>query len=412
MSTTTANVLDSLPALIDGAELLQEIAQFLRRFVSYPSENSLIAHALWLAHCHAMDKWDSTPRIAFLSPEPGSGKTRALEVSELLVPRPVASVNATAAYLFRKVSDDHGAPTILFDEIDTLFGAKAKEHEEVRGLLNAGHRRGATAGRCVVKGKEILTEELPAYCAVAIAGLGNVPDTITSRSIIVRMRRRAPTETVEPFRRRLYAEQGHALRDRLAAWAKLIEPQLENAWPEMPAGITDRNADVWEALFAIADAAGGTWPTAARVAAVAHVADALAGTPSLGVRLLADVRTAFGNSLLIASEELLQTLTSMDEAPWGDLRGHPLDARGLSNFLRPYGIKSKTVRVGTRTPKGYTRDDFHDAWSRYLPCMPAIGCATSETPATDSNTCMPAKEAATSATTATDAFDTSRSVHW
>jgi hypothetical protein len=118
---------------------------------------------------------ESTPRIAFLSPEPGSGKTRALEVTELLVPNPVEAVNVTPAYLFRKVGDPEGAPTILFDEIDTVFGPKAKDNEEIRGLLNAGHRRGAVAGRCVVRGKIVETEEIPAYCAVALAGLGGLP---------------------------------------------------------------------------------------------------------------------------------------------------------------------------------------------------------------------------------------------
>jgi hypothetical protein len=84
--------------------------------------------------------------------------------------------------------------TILYDEIDTVFGPKAKENEEIRGLLNAGHRRGAVAGRCVVHGKRVETEEIPAYCAVALAGLGWLPDTILTRSIIIRMRRRAPGE--------------------------------------------------------------------------------------------------------------------------------------------------------------------------------------------------------------------------
>jgi hypothetical protein len=164
---------DRLPEEIpDGAKLLNDVHAFLGRFVAYPSEHAQIAHTLWIAHTHLMDCWDSTPRIAFLSPEPGSGKTRALEVSELLVPNPVAAVNVSPAYLFRKVADEAGAPTLLFDEIDTVFGPRAKENEEIRGLLNAGHRKGAVAGRCVVRGKEVFTEELAAYCAVAMAGLG------------------------------------------------------------------------------------------------------------------------------------------------------------------------------------------------------------------------------------------------
>src|SRR4051794_38681686 len=192
------------PELPDsGADVLTDVEAFLARFVIYPSEAARVAHVLWIGHAWFMDEWDSTPRIAFLSPEPGSGKTRALEVTELLVPRPVEAINVTAAYLFRKVDDEDGAPTVLFDEIATVFGPKARDHEDVRGLLNAGHRKGAVAGRCVVRGKTVETVEYPAYCAVAMAGLGDLPDTILTRSVAIRMRRRARSETVEPFRRRL-----------------------------------------------------------------------------------------------------------------------------------------------------------------------------------------------------------------
>ena len=139
------------------AQILEDTEFFLRRFVAYPSENARIAHVLWIAHTHCMDEWDSTPRIVFASPEPESGKTRALEITETLVPRTIESVNATPAYLFRKVSDEEGSPTILYDEIDTVFGPKAKDNEEVRGFLNAGHRRGAMAGRCVTSGNTVRT---------------------------------------------------------------------------------------------------------------------------------------------------------------------------------------------------------------------------------------------------------------
>jgi hypothetical protein len=220
-------------AHIDGAELLDAVHAFVCRFVAYPSADAAVAHTLWIAHAHLMDAWESTPRIAFLSPEPGSGKTRALEITETLVPRPVEAVNATPAYLFRKVSDPAGLPTILYDEIDTLFGPKAKDNEEIRGILNAGHRRGAMAGRCVVRGKIIETEELPAYCAVAMAGLGNLPDTILTRSVVIRMRRRAPTEQVEPYRRRLHAPDGNAIRDASACGPTRLS-SMSTAGPRCP----------------------------------------------------------------------------------------------------------------------------------------------------------------------------------
>jgi hypothetical protein len=149
----------------------------------------------------------------------------------------------------------------------------------------------------------------------------------------------------------------------------------------MPGGVTDRDADVWEALLAVADAAGGAWPGRARVAAVALVADSKGGSPSLGVRLLADLKEVFGTNDVMGTEEIIRALCGLDEAPWSDLRGKPIDARGIATRLKEYGIKSTTVRVCGRTPKGYCRVDLHDAWERYL-SVPPIATATSATSAT------------------------------
>jgi hypothetical protein len=366
----------------DGAEVLDAVEAFLGRFVAYPSGHARVAHTLWIAHTHLMDAWDSTPRIAFLSPEPSSGKTRAIEVTELLVPNPIEAVNVTPAYLFRKVGEC--SPTILYDEIDTVFGPKAKENEEIRGLLNAGHRRGAVAGRCVVRGKIVETEEIPAYCAVALAGLGGLPDTLLSRSVVIRMRKRAPTEPIEQFRRRGHAPAGHKLRDRLATWADVIREKVTGVWPVMPDGVEDRDADVWEALLAVADAAGGDWPERARVAAVALVADSKRDTPSLGVLLLRDLRAVFGDDDQLATETVLDRLHGLDESPWVDLYGKSLNPRGLAQRLRQYGVHSKNVRIGESISKGYARSDLWDAWQRYAPVgVPPYESATSATSATE-----------------------------
>lgn len=370
------------PAAQPLASILDEIYTFLGRFVSYPSEHAKVAHTLWVAHTHFMDKWDSTPRIAFLSPEPGSGKSRALEITETLVPRPIESVNATPAYLFRKISSPEGLPTILYDEIDTIFGPRAKENEELRGVINAGHRKGATAGRCVIRGKAVETEELPAYCAVAMAGLGNLPDTILSRSVVIRMRRRAPHETVSPYRRKVHGPEGGAIRGKLERWTKENGDKLK-VDPAMPDGITDRNADVWEALLAIADAAGGNWPNRARVSAVSLVSLSVDNGGSLGVRLLADLRTIFGGMPAMFTADILDGLMKIEESPWGTLRGRPLDAYGLAKLLKPYGCTPLQIRIGDCTQKGYQRESLIDAWDRYIPKEKAPQCPpkseTSET---------------------------------
>lgn len=343
---------------------LDSVEGFLERFVVYPSEAARVAHTLWIAHTWFMDQWDSTPRIAFLSPEPGSGKSRALEVTEPLVPRPVHAVNTTPAYLFRKVSDEAGPPTILYDEIDTVFGPRAKDNEDVRGMLNAGHRRGATAGRCIIRGKNVETEELPAYCAVALAGLDDLPDTIMTRSIIVRMRRRAPHEHVEPWRLRINGPEAEDLATWLHRWSVTHQDAIR--WPEMPQGIEDRNADVWEALLAVADLAGGDWPERARVAAVSLVTASSDRGGSLGVILLRDLKSIFGTAERIPTETILEHLHAIEESPWADLRGKELDARGLARRLAKYDVRPKVYRDGDRTVRGYQASDLADPWSRYV----------------------------------------------
>ena len=360
-----------------GERIMESLHTFLARFVAYPSDHAGVAHALWIVHSHMMECWDSTPRLAFLSAEPASGKTRALEVTELLVPYPVATVNVSPAYLFRKVGSAEGA-TILFDEVDTIFGPKAKDNEDIRGLLNAGHRRGATTGRCVVRGKEVTTEELPAYAAVALAGIGWLPDTILSRSIIIRMRRRHAGERVEPFRRRIQAAAGEGVRNMISVWAKAASSRV--TWPDLPPQIDDRDADVWESLIAVADAVGGDWPRRAREAGIALVAASKDLEPSLGIRLLQDMKSIMGSLEELSSKEVLRALHDIEEAPWSDLKGKPLDDRSLSSRLRQYGIRSRTIRQGATTPKGYVRTDFLDVWTRYLPPTPAASATSATDP--------------------------------
>jgi hypothetical protein len=253
--------------------------------------------------------------------------------------------------------------------------------------LNAGHRRGAKTYRSVARGQQVHVEAIEAFCPVALAGIGWLPDTLMSRSVIVRMRRRHQGETIEPFRRRIHGKQGERIRDGIDAWVRFLSNQIE--WPDLPHEIQDRAADIWEPLIAVADLAGGKWPKLAREAAVALVAAASDTEPSLGLTLLADTRIVFNDPALgrpdaMSSKELLEGLYRLKESPWSDLKGKPLDERGLAYRLRQYGVKPKTIRIGSSTPKGYARADLHDVWLRYLPAQ-APESATSATNATKQN---------------------------
>ncbi len=79
------------------------------------------------------------------------------------------------------------------------------------------------------------------------------------------------------------------------------------------------------------------------------------------------MRTVFDGSYEMPSKAILKPLCELEEAPWNDLKGKPLDERELPYRLKQYEVKSKTLSVGQSRPKGYTREDLHDAWERYLP---------------------------------------------
>jgi len=371
--------LTTSPTIINGAELLNTVHTFIKRFVAFPSPACIDTVTLWAAHAHMVGHFHTTPRLAMLSPEPESGKTRVLEILDLLTPKPMLIFSPSVAAIFRKLAQEQ--ITLLFDEVDTIFTKRGKDdqNEDLRALLNSGYRRGASIPRCVGSRHDV--EEFAVFAAVALAGIGDLPDTIMTRSIVIKMRRRTAREAVEQYRVRLHEQEGHALRDQLANWAESVGSAAGEAFPLLPEGVTDRRAEAWEPLIAIADAAGGTWSKRARVAAVADVAATRERVPTLGIRLLSDIREAFKERDVLATSELLEILNSMDEAPWGDLKGKPLDSRGLAMRLKKYGVVPKTVRIGTATPKGYTRENLYDAWERYLPSLP-ITSATSATSAT------------------------------
>ena len=357
----------------DGAGLLDDTRDFIKRFCAFPDGHCLTAVTLWAAHTHMVGRFHTTPRLALLSPEPASGKTRVLEVLELLVPEPMLSLSASPAAVFRTLASRQ--ITLLFDEVDAIWSKRGKDdnHEDLRALLNAGYKRGATIPRCVGPKHEV--QAFTVYCSVALAGLGDLPDTIMSRAIIIRMRRRAPGEYVEPFRTRTHEPEGRAVRDRLALWADAVGVLVGEAWPELPVGIVDRPAEVWEPLVAVADAAGGDWPRLAREACIELCKVAEDRRVSLGIRLLSDLRVIFGEADALHTETILEALhqgKGLDpDAPWGELQGKPLSVRGLANILKPYAVSSQKVTIHGRSLQGYRRDPLWDAWVRYLPSVPA-----------------------------------------
>ncbi|MGW5566721.1 DUF3631 domain-containing protein [Streptomyces tendae] len=369
----------------EGSALLEQLRAAIARFVILPSEEALDAVVLWVAATHLQTSWQHAPRLAVVGPAKRCGKSRLLDVLTETVHNPVITVNSTAAAIFRSISEE--PPTLLVDEADTIFGSPkvAEKNEEMRGLLNAGHQRGRPVLRVV--GKEHTPHSFATFAMAALAGIGDLPDTIMDRSVVIRMRRRAEGEQVSPYRTRRDSPTLHSLRARLARWTTSVAEQALHLEPGMP--VEDRAADTWEPLVIVADIAGGTWPQRARAACVQMVAaeaQAEEDNPS-NARILADIRRAFaatGDPESMSTDALLYRLNSDPEAPWAEAGRGGLNPRALSGMLREYGIRSGNVRMPDGTQlKGYTRAKFADAWKRYCPTVhPDTGSdGTRDTPA-------------------------------
>ena len=155
------------------------------------------------------------------------------------------------------------------------------------------------------------------------------------------------------------------------AWSKHTSKGFTGKYPEMSSEISDRDADCWEPLLAIAGAAGGDWPQLARDAAVFLVRRGKERLQTTGVELLQHILEAFGDGVRLWTEKLLKHLHDRDESPWAEDGKKPaLSDRRLANMLKLYGIKSRTVRIGEYTAKGYLAADFVDDWARSVRSFP------------------------------------------
>ena len=346
-----------------GAALLDQLHDALTRYVILPSAHATDAVTLWIAATHAQPAWAHAPRLVIRAPEKRCGKSRLLDVVEATCHDPFLTVNASPAAVYRSITED--PPTMLVDEADTIFGANADGNEDLRGLLNAGHQRNRPAKRYDAATNRV--ESIPTFAMAALAGIGAMPDTIEDRAVIIRMRRRAPGESVLPYRHRRDRPALLELAERIDSWLRGDLAPLERATPSMP--VEDRAADTWEPLIIVADHAGGDWPDRARQAAVSLIAEAQGDNEgTLRTRLLVDCRTIFGDQTEISSADLTRALNADPEAPWRDYGAHGLTPAKLARLLGEFDIRSGNVRFpdGTQA-KGYRRSDFHDAWNRYCP---------------------------------------------
>ena len=346
------------PEPVDGAELLDDIAKAIRRHVVMP-DHARDACTLWTVHTYLLNSFMITPRLAIRSPVKGCGKTTLLDVLAQIVYRPLPAANCSASSIFRVV--ERHRPCLLIDEADSFLSG----NEELRGVLNSGHRRGGSVLRNV--GDDHEPRAFATYAACAIAMIGQLPGTLADRSVTIDLIRRKADEAIEPFRLDR-VQQLTVLARKLVRWTRDNAEAIASTEPQMPGGLYNRAADNWRGLSSIATVAGGDW------LARGHKA-ALAGAQSDDAQLellLGDIRETFGEQTEMRSADLAEALVALEGRPWAEMgrSGKPLNPNRLARMLKPLGIAPIMIGPETDRKRGYKIADFGDAFDRYLEPAP------------------------------------------
>jgi putative DNA primase/helicase len=344
---------------------LTDIATTIRRFIVCIEEVAF-AVALWIAMTWFIDVVLVAPHALITSPEKRCGKTLLLKLLGLLSARAITASNISSAAIYRTI--DAWQPTLLLDEADTYM----KDNEELRGVMNSGHTRySAYVIRLV--GDNFTPTKFSTWGAKALAGIGQLADTTMDRSVILELRRKLPHEKVERIRD---AEPGlfDELRSKLARFAEDYSEKVRQARPPLPNSLNDRAQDNWEPMLAIAMTASNEWLKIGTTAAL-RLSGSESASQTIGTELLSDIQEIFEEKQVdrIATAELLKALCADDEKPWATYnRGLPIKPRQLANKLKAYGIHSKPIRIGVDIDRGYKKDKFTDAFSRYIPTSPLL----------------------------------------
>lgn len=344
---------------INPDELLTEIFNVIKRFIICHDETACAA-TLWICMTWFINQVQVAPLAVITAPEKRCGKSQLLFLLGRLVNRPMAASNITPAALFRSI--DAWQPTLLIDEADVCMA----ENDELKGLLNCGHTR-ESAFTVRVVGDDFVPKKFYVFGAKALAGIGNLADTIMDRAIKLKLRRKKSTERTERLR---HAEGDlfNTLASKLARFSQDSACQVQAARPELPEALNDRAQDNWEPLLAIADIAGNKWAELARNSAL-KLSNTENEIKSIGAQLLADIFEIFESKRIerIFTKDLINYLCEDEEKIWATYnRGKRVSHHQLSKKLKEFGIEIKNIRIGISTNSGVEREYFKDAFEAYL----------------------------------------------
>jgi hypothetical protein len=375
-----------------GAELAHEARAFVRRFLHLPSDADLDTFVLWGIATNLVDSskrltLESFPLLYLGSDEPGSGKTRGVDMQDLVLCGNGKKVAMpTKASILGYIQRSQHA--ILLDESDTLFG-NGSDSKHIRGIMLDSYTAGGvipTGNRSAPGGVEEVDVHVPFLWAGIRKRLMSDPllHALRTRTLCVTFRKPPETVRVEKFRRQVHLPQATMIRDALAKWGRLNASLAGELIPTLPEDIRDRDADLWEPLYVAALLLGGDWPERceracrelSRGEAGESEADAEPQTPLEW--LLADMATVFaqrGNPDRLASREIVHGLLDLPSSPWRRWLDSDPDnvavtgGKAIASTVAARGVTPGVMKVDGLPVRGYDRQTLLEAG---MPDLPAV----------------------------------------
>lgn len=365
-------------------EVFSELVETYRRFIVFKDRNDQpAALALWTMATWFIDSIDFAPYLLITAPEKRCGKSQLLGLVAKLSRRPLQAGSMSAPVLFR-VAEAY-RPTIFIDEVDSFLD----RDEDLKGIIKCGIERGtALAWRMekdpVTQKQNPVSFDCFGFKALSGIGAQNIEDTITDRCITIELKRKLVKEQL-PKVRNEPAERWQALNAKCARLAADYGERLREYQPPMPTQMSDRDADKWAPLIALADLidgdeglAGtfgkmGTYGDACRAVAV-RLSNGVDADEPMAVELLRNIRDVINDDdesaavrvKYILSMILTERLNMNKEWRWHEMyRGEGLRPRKLARMLRAFDIRPQ--KISTEGYKcGYWKEDFQDPFQRYL----------------------------------------------
>ena len=356
-------------SFLGGSGLTREVARFIQKFVVLDEVDAVVL-AAWIVATRAMGAWDRFPHVAVTSPVGRCGKTRLLDVIELLSENPLATSNVSPAVVYRTIQAKK--PVLLIDEAQSLSRRGSESSEVLREILCAGIDRGSKVLRCSGEDHEVTPFSI--YCAKAIALIGQPDAVLADRCLTIRLKRKTPAQQVERWVSRRVTPKGKDISGRVTKWAARKRKKLTRVYEELePLPIqNDRMAECLLPLETVVRLdAPELHPALVEYARRREEAEREAERESPAVLLLWACREIFdgvradgSGRKFIATSTLIARLVGRREGEWSKFtRGGQITPHALAGLLRPYGIKPGMS--ADRRARGYHAADFAEAWASY-----------------------------------------------